>query len=397
MTTAPAPIDARLVQGSLAPFRESYTLPREAYLSPELFAWEMRNFFETSWVCLGRTEGLMRPGTRKAVPVGEETILLTRDASGTLRGFFNVCRHRGHELLPSGGSAEGPVIECPYHGWTYKPDGSLKSAPRLGLRPGFEVSKHGLISVRIEEWEGWAFVNVSGDARSLSEHLGNLVELIGPWAPHEMIETARIDYIVEANWKLIHENYQECYHCSEIHPELCRVSPPTSGADLTATGMWIGGWMDLVEGMETMSLTGRGGAPKLPGLSAELERRVYYLGLFPNLLISPHPDYVLSHRLEPLSPTRTRVECRTLFPKAVAEREGFDGSYAGDFWDVTNRQDWAACESIQRSAASRGFRPGPISEMEEAVYQFFNMIAAGYVDGHISPPQNPKVTGGLKA
>jgi Rieske 2Fe-2S family protein len=149
--------------------------------------------------------------------------------------------------------------------------------------------------------------------------------------------------------------------------------------------------MDLEEGVETMSLTGRGGAPMLPGLPVDLERRVYYLGLFPNLLISPHPDYVLSHRLEPLSPTRTRVECRTLFPKAVAESEGFDGSYAGDFWDVTNRQDWAACESIQRSAASRGFRPGPISEMEEAVYQFFNMIAAGYVDGHISPPQNPKV------
>ena len=387
----PAPIDAQLVQPSLAQFRESYTLPREAYMSPELFAWEMRNFFEPSWVCLGRTEGLIRPESRRAVRVGEESILLTRDASGTLRGFFNVCRHRGHELLPAGGSAEGPLIECPYHGWTYKPDGSLKSAPRLGLRPGFAVAKHGLVSVRTEEWEGWAFVNASGDAPSLRQHLGNLAEILGPWAPHDMVETARIDYVVEANWKLIHENYQECYHCTEIHPELCRVSPPTSGANLDATGMWIGGWMELQEDAVTMSLTGQGGTPKLPGLSAEQGHRVFYFALFPNLLISPHPDYVLSHRLEPISPTRTRVECRTLFPRAVAEREGFDGSYAGDFWDVTNKQDWAACESIQRSAASRGFRPGPISEMEEAVYQFFNMIAAGYVDGHISPPQNPKV------
>ena len=390
MASLPAPIDPQLLQGSLAKFRESYTLPREAYTSTELFAWEMRNFFETSWVCLGRTEGLMRAGTRRAVRVGEESILLTRDATGTMRGFFNVCQHRGHELLAPGGSAEGSVIVCPYHGWTYKPDGSLKSAPRLGLRPGFAVSDHGLTSVRIEEWEGWAFVNVSGDAPALSEYLGNLSELLAPWAAGELIETARIDYVVEANWKLIHENYQECYHCTEIHPELCRVSPPTSGADLNATGMWIGGWMELEDGVETMSLTGQGGAPKLPGLSAELERRVYYLGLFPNLLISPHPDYLLSHRLEPLSPTRTRVECRTLFPMAVAEREGFDGSYAGDFWDVTNKQDWAACESIQRSAASRGFKPGPISEMEEAVYQFFNMIAAGYVDGHISQPKNPR-------
>ena len=389
MGTTPAPIDPQQLQGALAPFRESYTLPREAYTSPELFAWEMRNFFEPLWVCVGRTEGLMRPGTRRAVRIGAESILLTREASGVLRGFFNVCRHRGHELLPVGGSAEGPLIECPYHGWTYKPDGSLKSAPRLGLRPGFKVSEHGLTAVRIEEWEGWAFVNVSGDARPLSEHLGNLAELLGPWSPREMVETARIDYVVEANWKLIHENYQECYHCTEIHPELCRVSPPTSGADLNATGMWIGGWMELENGVETMSLTGQGGAPRLPGLSAEQIRQVYYLGLFPNLLISPHPDYVLSHRLEPLSATRTLIECRTLFPKAVAEREGFDGSYAGDFWDVTNKQDWAACESIQRSAASRGFRPGPISEMEESVYQFFNMIAAGYVDGHIRPPKNP--------
>ncbi len=121
--------------------------------------------------------------------------------------------------------------------------------------------------------------------------------------------------------------------------------------------MWIGGWMDLVEDAETMSLSGRGGAPKLAGLSAEQRHRVYYYALFPNLLVSPHPDFVLSHRVEPLSPTETLVECRTLFPRAVVERAGFDGSYAGDFWDVTNRQDWAACESVQRSAASRGFKP----------------------------------------
>ena len=390
MNLRPAPIDPQLLQGSLAEFRESYTLPREAYTSPELFEWEMRNFFEATWVCLGRTDGLMTPGTRRAVRVGEESILLTRDASGKLRGFFNICRHRGHELLPVGASAEGPLIECPYHGWTYKPDGSLKSAPRLGVRTGFDVSDHGLTPVRIDEWEGWAFVNVSADAKPLAEHLGNLIEVVQPWSPGDLVETARIDYVVEANWKLINENYQECYHCPEIHPELCRVSPYTSGLNVAATGMWIGGWMDLQEGAVTMSLTGQGGAPKLPGLTALQDRRVYYLGLFPNLLISTHPDYVLSHRIEPLSPTRTRVECRTLFPRAVAESDGFDGSYAGDFWDVTNRQDWTACESVQRSTASRGFRPGPVSEMEEGVFQFYNMVAKGYVDGRISQPRNPK-------
>src|SRR6185312_3195363 len=152
----------------------------------------------------------------------------------------------------------------------------------------------------------WLFANVSGDAAPLREHLGNLDEIMAAWAPGELVTVSSMDYEVAANWKLVHENYQECYHCAEIHPELCRVSPPTSGVNIDATGMWIGGWMDLMEDAETMSLTGRGGAPILPGLEGVDRRRVYYLALLHNLLISPHPDYVLSHRLEPLSPTRTR-------------------------------------------------------------------------------------------
>lgn len=389
--TSAAPIDPQLLEPSLRELRDSYTLPGIAYTSTELFDWEMRNFFENSWVCLGRIDQLMRPNTRQAVRVGRESVLLTRDALGVVRAFFNVCRHRGHELLPVGAVAEGDPIQCPYHGWSYRPDGSLKSAPRLGYRPGFMPSEHSLTPVRVDQWRGWAFINASGDAAPLAEHLGNLDEILGPWQPEEMVETSRMDYVVEANWKLIHENFQECYHCSEIHPELCRVSPPTSGLNMDATGMWIGGWMELFPEAVTMSLTGQTNAPLLPGLSSEQRRRVFYFGLFPNLLISPHPDYLLTHLIEALSPTRSRVECRTLFPRSVAERPGFDGSYASDFWDVTNRQDWAAVESIQRSTASRGFKPGPISEPEESVYQFFNMIAAGYVSGRVDRPRNPAI------
>ncbi len=391
MIAAPAPIERGLLEPSLAPFRESYTLPGVAYTSRELFDWEMEHFFDASWTCVGRVEGLVEPGTRRAVRAGQASILLTRDDAGTLRGFYNVCRHRGHELLAVGASASGALIQCPYHGWTYRADGTLKSAPRLGYRPGFAVGEHCLVPVRIEEWQGWLFANASGGAGPLDEHIGNLDELMAAWGPGEMVEVSRMDYLVQANWKLVHENYQECYHCAEIHPELCRVSPPTSGRDLDATGLWIGGWMDLAEGAETMSLTGRGGAPVLPGLAPEDRHRVYYFGLFPNLLISSHPDFVLSHRVEPLSPSQTRIECRTLFRKDVVDANGVDLRYAGEFWDVTNRQDWAAIESIQRSASSPGFRPGPISEMEEAVYQFFNMIASGYVAGGPVRPQNPTV------
>ena len=179
-----------------------------------------------------------------------------------------------------------------------------------------------------------------------------------------------MDYTIEANWKLVHENFQECYHCMEIHPELCRVSPPMSGLNMVSTGMWIGGWMDLADDAMTMSLTGRGGAPVIPSLDAQQSRRVHYFALFPNLLISPHPDYVLSHRLEPIAPGRTRVECRTLFPREVVESQRHDLRYASEFWDVTNRQDWGLCERVQLAAASRGFRQGPYQATEDCVHTF---------------------------
>jgi Rieske 2Fe-2S family protein len=165
---------------------------------------------------------------------------------------------------------------------------------------------------------------------------------------------------------------------------------------MAATGLWIGGWMDLMDDAETMSLTGKGNAPILPGLNPQQRRRVFYFALYPNMLISPHPDYVLTHRIDPISPTRSRVECRVLFPRDIAERPGFNGSYAAEFWDLTNRQDWAAIESIQRSTRSRGFKPGPIAEPEEAVYQFFNMIARSYLAGGPVRPPNPKVKAEVK-
>ncbi len=144
--------------------------------------------------------------------------------------------------------------------------------------------------------------------------------------------------------------------------------------------------MDLYEGVETMSLDGRSHAPGLPHLAADQERTIYYSQLFPNLLISLHPDYVMTHRLLPLAPDRTAVECEWLFSQEAVEQKDFDPSYASVFWDVTNGQDWAACKSVQRGASSRGYRRGPLSPREDAVYQLITMVANGYLEGRTSRP-----------
>jgi Rieske 2Fe-2S family protein len=241
-------------------------------------------------------------------------------------------------------------------------------------------------AMRLVEWHGWLFANASGDAPPFEEHVGNLGELIENHRPEELLAGARHTYEVQANWKILVENYHECYHCSVIHPELTRVSPPTSSVNLEPEGAWVGGPMLLADGTETMSLDGRSRAPRLPHLEKGQERKIYYFGLFPNLLISVHPDYVLTHRLQPLAPERTAVECEWLFSREALDSEGFDPSYAREFWDITNRQDWGACEGVQRGISSRGYRQGPLSPREDAVYQFITMVARGYLEGEVSRP-----------
>jgi len=180
------------------------------------------------------------------------------------------------------------------------------------------------------------------------------------------------------------ENYHECYHCTSLHPQLCQVSPPESGTAYPSTGLWIGGTMALADGADTMSVSGGSPTGPMPGVGGEAVREVLYLQLVPTLLLSPHPDYVLVHILEPLSAERTRIRCQWLFPPDVMARDGFDPSYAVQFWDITNKQDWAACESVQRGVRSTGYRPGPLSPWHEvAVSQAIAVVARTYLDGRL--------------
>ncbi len=382
------PLPAEGIDAALAPFGTSRGLPSEAYRSDDVFAWEMRHLFEVSWTCVGRSEDLADAGSRRAADAGGEPVLLVRGGHGRLRAFSDVCRHRGHLLAePGAPPSVGKAVVCPYHGWTYGLDGSLAGAASMRDVPEFDPAAHPLPEFAVEEWAGFVMVNVSGDAQPLEEHLGAMREMVEPWDPAGLRAAVREDYDVAANWKTISENYHECDHCSNIHPALCRVSPPDSGANLDPDGAWVGGWMDLAEHAETMSLDGRSGGEPLPGLSDELRRRVLYVQVAPNLLLSLHPDYVLTHRLVPLAPARTRVECEWLFPPDSLDRDGFDAAYAVEFWDRTNREDWGACESVTRGLASRTHVPGPLSSREDAVYRFLTLVAGAYRDGRFTRPR----------
>ena len=371
----PAPLDPAGVALALEPFGASRMLPRAAYVDPPVLAWEREHLFG-GWVCVGRSSDIANGGLA-AESLGEYGVLLTRDGEGVLRAFENACRHRGHELLPCGGSARAKAIVCPYHAWSYRFDGSLIGAPGF-RRAGLDTSTLGLNALEVREWHGWVFVDRTGRGGPFDEHIGELEAIVAPYDAGALATPVAHEYDVAANWKILVENYQECYHCSNIHPELCRVSPPESGENIEKDGDWVGGWMDLRAGAETMSLDGRSGGVAIARLDEQERRTVMYVAVLPNLLISLHPDYVMTHLLTPLAPDRTRVRCSWSFPAEVAAAEGFDPAYAVDFWDLTNRQDWAACESVQRGMRTPAYRPGPLAPAEDGVHHFVTHVARAY-------------------
>ncbi len=376
----PAPVPADDLAAALAPFGTSRMLPREAYVDPKVFEWEQRNIF-SGWHCVGHASDLDGVGAQRAVDYGANGVLLVRGDDGVVRAFANVCRHRGHELLACGASTKRRGIVCPYHAWSFKLNGTLRNAPGFDRHDGFDPAQFGLTELRLVDWHGWLFVDPSGQDGDFADHVAGTEEIVSPYRPENLTVVARHSYELATNWKVIVENYQECYHCPSIHPELSRISPPTSGDNVELPGDWMGGWMSMIDEAETMSLTGRSGGVAIKGLSEQELRTVMYLVGFPNLLVSLHPDYVMTHRMTPLAVDRTHVECAWAFPKDAVERPDFDASYAVDFWDLTNRQDWTACESVQRGLSSPHARPGPLAPEEEGVYQFVTRVARAYAGG----------------
>jgi Rieske 2Fe-2S family protein len=379
VASAPAPLNPDDLALALKPFGSSRMLPKAAYVDPEVLAWERRTVF-ADWICVGRSSELPLPRTAKAFSVGESGVLVTRDGDGVLHAFENTCRHRGHELLKCGETSDQQAtLTCPYHAWVYKHDGAMLGAPGFKRYKDFDKSEFGLIGMPVREWHGWLFVNPSGLEPSFDEHIGALEEVVGHYDAEALVTAETHEYEVAANWKVVIENYQECYHCAMIHPDLVKVSPPFSGANVQLPGNWVGGSMRLAEGAMTMSFSGESKGNTFARLDEEEQHTVMYVAVMPNLLISLHPDYIMTHLLTPISPDLTRIKCSWAFPKETVEHPAFDPTYAVEFWDLTNRQDWAACESVQRGIKAPGFVPGPLAPDEDGVYHFVTLMARRYL------------------
>lgn len=350
------------------------TLPSRYYTDPSVFALEQERFFSSMWVCAGRTEEISGPGDFVVREIAGDSLILTRGSDGMLAAFHNVCRHRGTRLCTDGCGTFAGSIQCPYHAWTYDLAGQLVAAPHMEGAPGFDKAGMRLAEAAIDEWDGHLFVNLAVDPAPLYGHLGALRGKFAAWRMGELRRAYRQTYDVEANWKLIVLNYSECLHCPVIHPSLQKLSHYMTGDNDPATPTWLGGSMELHESVFTLSRDGRQKRSPLPGLDDQQRRHVYFYAVLPNLLLSLHPDYMMTHTLWPQACDRTRIVCEWHFHPTEHANPLFDPADAIDFWDDVNRADWRVSELSQQGIASRAYRPGPYSPREGLLWDFDQLV-----------------------
>jgi Rieske 2Fe-2S family protein len=360
---------------SIQAARVPMTLPARYFTDPELFRAEMERFYFRTWICVGRGDHIPNAGDYFLRDAAGESIIITRDAAGGVRAFFNVCRHRGTRMCTAPQGAFAGRISCPYHGWAYGLDGSLLGAPHMD-ESSFSREDYPLRAVHAGVWDGHIFINFDESPQPLSTQLAGLSEKFAPWGMHELRLHRRIVYDVKANWKLIVLNYNECLHCPVVHPAINKLTSYLSADNEAPEPGYIGGAMRLRAGVDTMSTEGIRRREYLPGLSEEQRRLVCYYTVYPNLLLSLHPDYMMTHTLWPQAAGRTEIVCEWHFHPGESAKPDFQADDAIEFWDLTNREDWRISELSQLGIQSRAYTPGPYSSREELLRAFDETILA---------------------
>jgi Rieske 2Fe-2S family protein len=350
--------------------RGAQTLSGAYFTSTDIFELEWERIFLQRWLCIGRVDRLAQPGNFFVEEIGSENIIVLCDQDGVLRAFYDVCRHRGSRLCTERKGRFSHTIQCPYHAWTYGLDGRLLGAPNMQGGDGFEKVDYPLFPVAIAEWEGFLFLNLAPDPQSFHQAYAPLLGKFQQWHLPDLAVAHRIKYLVQANWKLLFQNYSECYHCPTLHPALNLLTPFEDSCNDLEEGPFLGGPMRLAQEGGSMTLSGRACAPPLGDVSGDDLQLVYYYTLFPSMFLSLHAEYVLTHRLEPIAPDCTRVICEWLFAPQDIARPDFDPTDAVDFWNITNEQDWHICELSQRGVSSRAYVPGPYAGLESIAAAF---------------------------
>jgi glycine betaine catabolism A len=349
---------------------ERRTLPGPDYWDPAVFAADVEQVFYRSWFLAGVACAAPEPGDWFTVAVGEESVLVVRGDDGALRAFYNVCRHRGARLRDAESGHDKSVISCAYHAWCYRFDGELAATPRVG-RDEIDRSQHGLRAVHLAEWEGIVWVNLDdAEPEPLLAWLERTAPDLLAFSRYEIPTLRPVDvteFVVEANWKIVLENYLECLHCPTVHPELVEVIPAYKKGWVFEEGRTDGGVTALSRNYGPAGPS----IALLPSVTEEDASSVYGSLIYPNGFLDIGGSGMILSQLLPQGPTTTRVRSIYLFhPDAIAAPD-FDPTEIVQFSNLVTSQDNAVCEMAQRGLRSRSIRDGGVyPEKDEYVWEF---------------------------
>ena len=349
---------------------EARTLPAKYYTSEDIFAAEKQRIFGRDWLFVGRADEIPASGDYFLAELFGESLIVVRGADAKIRALYNVCRHRGTKMCETERGKFSGAVQCPYHAWTYGLDGRLLAARNMQETPGFDRAQWPLAQAPVALWEGCIFISLDQQPGAFEAAFAPLIGRFAKWHIEELRSAKKIEYDLHCNWKLVAQNYSECYHCPVIHPQLDKLSPWDSGRNDLGEGPFLGGFMTMRAPGGSMTLDGHTSRPPVGDVAGEELDRVYYYSIFPSMLLSLHPDYVMIHKLVPTAVDRVHIACEWLFDPKTMSRPDFDPSDAIGFWDMTNRQDWKVCELSHAGIGSRAYVPGPYSSNEGILQAF---------------------------
>jgi choline monooxygenase len=356
------------------------TLPSRFYTDPSVLALEKERIFHRTWQLVGtlvhpcgESNGakhtIADPGSYFTFDLAGEPIVIVRDASGTLRAFSNVCRHRAGPIAQGSGCRK--VFNCAYHGWTYTLDGRLIGTPEIDGMEFFDRSTMGMVSLRCETWEQFIFANFANDAPSLTEYLGNISELARDFSFHGLQFVGRRDYIVNCNWKVYVDNYLEGYHIPVVHPGLMKeIDYPRYRCETFRYHSQQFGPVKEVKPGDHQRVY----APNDQGLKDAL-----YFWLFPNLMLNFYPDNVSTNLIIPLSHDKTLTIFEWYFHDAPSRKTRDRAAKAIAFSDEVQQEDILICEAIQRGLRSSAYDRGRYSVKRENGVHHFHMLLAEFL------------------
>jgi Rieske 2Fe-2S family protein len=340
------------------------TLPGAFYVDQAIFRAEQSAVFGSAWICTARASDLAEAGSFQTFDLGGESVIVSRDQDDRLQAFLNICRHRGSRICTETDGRVGRNFQCPYHAWSYTLDGRLAGAPNLASMPDIDPAEFGLISVHLREWLGYAWLCLAATPPSFEDSIQSQVTarfgdpaMIDQYGLDRLALGRRIEYDVKANWKLIVENFMECYHCATLHPELVTVLPEFKRG--YATQDKVGYGAAFGEGIRGFTFDGREGFARLEGLADDQDRRYYGMTVMPQTVINLAPDHVIFHRIQPLAVDRTIVRCDWLFEREVVA-SGADVDASVELFHRVNQQDFGAVEACQPAMSSRGYAEGGV-------------------------------------